>query len=324
MSATLDLSGIEVFIQVVKAGSFTAAGERLGLPKSTISRRVTRLEQELGARLLHRTTRQLRLTEVGSEFYDRVSKAVDDLEDAARSVSHDQEIPRGLIRLTAPVDFAFSYLGDIIASFRKLYPDVEVDVEVTQRTINLVEEGFDLALRAGKLADSTLVATKLADTEFALFASPQYLAARGQPKVLSDLAQHDCLLFRGRPGRRRWALEGPSGLETVEVSGHVSANDFSFLHGMLLADAGITQLPRFIVKCDIHAGRLTEVLPEYKSTNGALYLVYPSSRHLSAKVRAFRDHVLKELEAQPWAMKRSLNRPGKDQQAKGARRPAAE
>ncbi|MGE0324199.1 MAG: LysR family transcriptional regulator [Polyangiaceae bacterium] len=323
MSATLDLSGIEVFIQVVKAGSFTAAGDRLGLPKSTISRRVTRLEQELGARLLHRTTRQLRLTEVGSEFFDRVSKAVDDLEDAARSVSDDQEVPRGVIRITAPVDFGFSYLGDIVASFRKLYPEVEVDVDITQRTINLVEEGFDLALRAGKLADSSLVATKLADTDFGLFASPAYLAARGTPKELADLAEHDCLLFRGRPGRRRWNLEGPSGRETVDVVGHVSANDFSFLHGMLLADAGITQLPRFVVKCDVHAGRLAEVLPQYKNTDGALYLVYPSSRHLSAKVRAFRDHVLKELEDQPWAMKRAPKRPPREKPPQPGRASAA-
>lgn len=291
---------MEVFIQVVKAGSFTAAGERLDLPKSTVSRKVTKLEQELGARLLHRTTRQLRLTEEGAAFYDRVSKALEELDEASRAVSSEQSVPRGLIRVTAPLDFGFNFLGDLVATFREKFPEVEVDVEVTQRNVNLVEEGFDLALRGGRLADSSLIATKLGDTELGLVASPSYLDTHGRPKKLADLARHRCLVFRGKPGRREWTLTGPRGDEAVDVSAAVTANDFSFLQSAAIAAAGITLLPHFTVRCDLAARRLEPVLPEYSLKLGGFYIVYPTARHVSAKVRAFRDHVIEQLSGQPW------------------------
>lgn len=296
----MDLSGVEVFIQVVKTGSFTAAGERLRIPKSTVSRRVTRLEQELGARLIHRTTRQLRLTEVGASFFERVSKAMDDLEEAARSVSDDQDVPRGLLRVTAPIDFGVSYLGEILRSFRELHQEVEVEVEITQRTVNLVEEGFDVALRAGRLADSSLIATKLSDVEFGIFASPEYLAGRPALLTLSDLAAHECLLFRGQSAPHRWTVEGPEGLLEMEVHGGLYGRDFAFLRSAALAHAGVAQLPSFIVAQDVTAGRLTQLLSENTAILGALYLVYPTARQLSAKVRAFREHLMSHLAAQPW------------------------
>lgn len=300
MNGTLDLTGIEVFIQVVKAGSFTAAGERLALPKSTVSRKLTKLEQELGTRLLHRTTRQLRLTDAGSAFYDRVSKALEELEEASRAVSDEQAIPRGLIRVTAPLDFGFNFLGDLVATFREKYPEVEVEVDITQRNVNLVEEGFDLALRGGRLADSSLIATKLGDTELGLVASPAYLDQHSRPKQLSDLTQHSCLVFRGKPGRRDWTLTGPHGNESISVPARVTANDFSFLQSAAIANAGIALLPHFTVHCDVQAGRLERVLPDYRLKLGGMHIVYPTSRHVSAKVRAFREHVIEQLSVQPW------------------------
>ena len=297
----MDLAEITVFVQVVQAGSFTEAARRLGLPKSTVSRRVSRLEDTLGVRLLQRTTRTLRLTDAGSAFFDRVSRAIADIDEAAHAVTQAQEAPQGELRLTAPVDFGIAYLAEIIREFTELYPEVRVDIELTGRTVDLVAEGFDLALRAGTLQDSSLVASKVGQVENGLYASPDYVERRGKPKKPSDLSEHACILFRARDGARRWQLRGPKGTTEVAVRGPVTSNDFTFLRSSALAGTGIALLPTFICAPDLRAGNLVRLLPSYCSAGGALYVVYPSSRNLSAKVQTFRDFLVGKLADEPWA-----------------------
>lgn len=283
-----DLQDVTAFLAVVDTGSFTAAAERLGLAKSNVSRRVSRLEERLGARLLERTTRRQRLTEVGASYHALVTGAVDQLAEAARSVSELQGQPRGHLKITAPADLNEG-LGGLVAEFCARYPEIELEVELTQRRVDLVAEGFDVALRAGKLEDSSLIARSLMDGSSHLYASPDYLARRGTPKTPQQLLEHDCVLFRGRRGEARWRLEGPDGEHELTVHGVISAQDFGFVRAALVAGAGIGLLPYSLAPEALARGRLVPVLPDYCLGRSPFHLVYPSTRFLSPKVRVFVD-----------------------------------
>lgn len=288
-----ELDDVTAFVRVARAMSFSDAARRSGVAKSNLSRRVARLEERLGVRLFERTTRKLRLTEAGARYFDAVAQALDQVDEAADVVRGEQETPAGRIRVTAPHDWAA--LGHIVPAFLRAYPHIELEIQLTQRRVDLVAEGFDVALRGGKLPDSDLVARRLDATEAHLFATPTYLETRGTPETIDDLADHDGVLFRARQHTQTLHLVGPDGPVEVEFRGRLSAWDFSFMRSVAVADGGIALLPDSLVRPDVERGILQMVLPAYRADFGAVYFVVPSARHMPAKVRVFRDFLLEQL-----------------------------
>jgi DNA-binding transcriptional LysR family regulator len=294
----MDLNHVAVFTRVVDLESFTAAAKQLGLPKSSVSRTVTRLEEELGVRLLQRTTRKLHLTEAGQAYYERARVALGSLEEAALAASNLSVEPRGIVRMTAPGDMGVLNLPGLVARFVRKYPLVHVEVSLSARTVDLIAEGFDLAVRAGKLRDSSLVARRIGSDSLGIFASAAYLRRRGRPKVLADLAQHECVLFRATNGKAEWRLLGPKGEESVTVRGPINGDEMGFVQQAVAAGAGIGLLPRIAVRLVARSGAQLEnihLLPEYSLVGGDLSVVTPSTRFQSAAVTAFRDFLVAEL-----------------------------
>ncbi|MGO9829888.1 MAG: LysR substrate-binding domain-containing protein [Myxococcaceae bacterium] len=292
---TANLNHVSVFVRVVETGSFTSAASALGLPKSSVSRSVARLEGELGVRLLQRTTRSVHLTDAGHAYYERVARALSGLEEAQAAVSDMQAKPRGTVRVTAAVDVGVNVVAGLVARFLREHPDIHVEMVLTGRLVNLVDEGVDLAVRAGKLDDSSLVARRVGTVEGRLLASPGYLRRRGTPKAVAELARQDCVLFRARRGQSTWELTGPKGVERVDVSGRVSADDYAFVRQMLLAGGGIGLVPWTTCAQDLERGRLVRVLEDYAAPGGALHVVYPSSRYVPQRVALLRDFLVKGL-----------------------------
>jgi DNA-binding transcriptional LysR family regulator len=294
MDATQHLDEIAVFVHVVKAGSFTAAARQRGVPKSTLSRAVTRLEEAMRARLLRRSSRAIALTDAGRAFYDRTEPHIAGIADAAESSLTHEDQPQGVLRVTAPVDVGESFLADMLVCFTHRYPRLQVEVDLSSRRVNLLEEAFDVAIRAaGRLDDASLVAKRIGSTSAHLFASPAYLARHGTPEEPEDLAKHECVLFRPKDAKNEWTLEGPDGQQrTVTVHGRIAGGDFSFLRSALRAGGGIGVLPSFSAIRDLADGNIVRVLPEWTRAAGTLYVVYPLSPHLPVKVKVFRDFVL--------------------------------
>ncbi len=293
-----EIEEIVAFLRVAETGSFTAAGERLGLPKSTVSRRVARLEAKLGVQLVHRTTRSLALTEAGNMFHDRASLALAALEEATLAARDGREIPRGHLRLTAPYDVGAGSLAPLVAKFTRLYPEVTIEVLLTDRTLDLVAEGIDLALRgAAAMPDSSLVGRKLVSLEFWLVASPTYLKKHGTPRVPADLQGHELALMRATNGRTKLQLRNADGTsEELSVRAAVSANGFGFLRAAALADGYVAMMPANYGLPEVRTGRLVRVLPAYTVGTGNMFLVHPAAKVLPAKARAFRDFLLENLD----------------------------
>lgn len=283
----MDLNDVALFARVVEAGGFTAAARALGLPKTSVSRRIAALERDVGVRLLHRTTRSLRPTEAGRLYYERSAAALRAIEEANRQLAEASEEPVGTLRISAPVGFASYFLADATFEFLATYPRAQVDLLLTDDRLNLVEEGIDLAFRTGALADSTLVARKLGSTQKILCASREYLARRGMPSTPSDLAAHDCIIAGNALVGTHWSLEGPEGTETVPVTGRIAANMMELTLAAAIQGLGIAQLPVSVAAAAIRSGKLKRVLRRYAAAVGGLYAVYPSSRHLSPAVKAF-------------------------------------
>jgi DNA-binding transcriptional LysR family regulator len=287
-----DLNRVGVFLKVVEEGGFTKAARALGLPKSSVSRSVALLERELKARLLRRTSRSVAPTEAGAAFYERAARGMALLGEAREAVVELDAELRGPIRITASNDMAVWRLAPVVAEFVDSHPAVLIDVVLTGRTVDLLEEGIDFALRAGPLRDETLVARKLPAAEFALFAAPAYLEQHGVPRRVADLAKHRCVLFRAGRGRATWSLRTAKGAEeTVEVQGSLNVEDFSFATQTVIAGAGIGLLPGFVA---LAAGgeRLTRVLPRYYWAGGLVHLVYPAERYMPRRCVVFRDFLL--------------------------------
>ena len=299
MERPTQLVDLGIFVRVVEHKSMSAAARRLGVPKSTISRAVARLEDGLKVRLLERTTRALAATAAGAALYAEVLPPVEALRGATAVVTAESETPRGLIRVTAPNDLAAQLLPDIVTRFVKRYPEIQVELVLTARTVDLLAENIDLAIRAGVLRDSALVAKKLRDSEAHLYAAPSYLATRGTPKTPADLASHECVLFRPQKGQARWTLESKSDKVVVTANGRISADDFGFILGATIAGAGLALLPRFLAAPSLADGRLSRVLPAFTQKVGALYAVHASSRHVPRKVAVFRDFLVEAFDAFP-------------------------
>jgi DNA-binding transcriptional LysR family regulator len=292
-----DFASAKAFVGVVEAKSFTAAALRLGLPKSAVSRRVSELEDELGVRLLHRTTRTLHLTEAGVGYYERLRRVLEafaDANDAARAMQGD---PRGIIKITAPADFGARVLPDLLARFLSTYPHVRVELGLTGRRVDMVAEGFDIALRFGKLEDSSLVARKIDVGNLFVVGSPQYLARHGTPRRGTDLASHEVILFRPRDGANVWTLDGPHGPESITISGRLGADDLTFIREAVLRSLGLGFLPGFLIADDLKRKKLVRVLPKYSFPTGHFHLVYPSARLLPRRLSLLIDFLVAELPA---------------------------
>jgi len=285
-----DLNAAHLFVEVVQRGSFTGAARALGLPKSTLSRRIGELETRLGARLLQRTTRSLSLTDLGAAYFERVHRIVSDLGEAEAAVLDAQSTPRGVLRLTAPPDLGMVLLPRALPEFSQKYPEVELVLDLSGRRMDLVAEGFDVALRAGHHLDGSVIGKVIATSSTALYASPAYLEKRGVPSRLEDLTSHDCLVFGSTP-ERKWSFEHEGRTDEVMVHGRVAIQDYGYLLLTTLSGAGIAPLSDMLVGPDLHRGRLQRVLPEHTQAQETLYVVYPSRTFLPAKTRAFVDFI---------------------------------
>jgi DNA-binding transcriptional LysR family regulator len=305
--AELDLNDVAAFVRVVERAGFAKAARELGVPTSTLSRAVARLEAATGTQLVYRNTRNTTPTSEGQTFYSAVAPAVLTLQHAARAADGNEREARGRLRISAPNDIGSTFVARLVAAFTERYPHVDVSVELSMRQVNLVQEGFDVALRASeKLSDSSLVARKAGDLEAALYASPAYLNSSGAPTTPGDLDAHRCVLFRPDNGQASWTLHGPDGVLERRVRGRIGGDDFSFVRGAALAGAGVALLPQLIAADDVAAGRLVRVLPRYVVRGASLYIVYAAARVLPAKIAAFRDFVLQSCSNAPAAPSRSV------------------
>lgn len=282
----MDLDGIEVFVKVVEAGSFHRAAKLLGMPNSTVSAKVAALEKRLGVTLLQRTTRKLHPTQAGKTYFDQCLQALQQLQAAESELTSAQREPRGLLKLTAPADIGHSFLATLMRRFLEKYPKMEVDVVVTNRVLDLIAEGIDLAIRAGDLADSRLIAKRFSVGHFGLWASPAYLKRRGLPERPSQLTEHDCLRFSLFKDS---AIELTNGKERARVvpRGRLCADDFEALKAFALLGEGIAYLPSFLCAEEAKHDRLQRVLPDWRGRAVTFSFVYPAQRFVAPKVRAF-------------------------------------
>lgn len=289
----LDLNDIAAFVRVVENSGFAKAARELGVPTSTVSRAVARLEEAVGVRLLHRTTRNLSVTSEGHAFHRRVAPLVASLRDATRTLGSGNKEPEGVLRITAPNDIGSAFLSEQIVLFAERYPLLNVELMLTNRKLNLVSEGLDVAVRAGKLESSSLVARKIGMVQIDLYASPTYAEHARLPATLSDLGRHRIVAFGARDGKISWDLAGPRGVEKVELDCRIACDDFGFVRATLVAGGGIGMIPRMIAASEVASGRLVRVLPEYGLRGAALFVIYPSARQVPTKVTLFRDFLAK-------------------------------
>jgi DNA-binding transcriptional LysR family regulator len=282
--------GMAVFVRVVEEGSFAAAARHFGLSPAMASKHVQALEQRLGARLLNRTTRRVSPTEIGRDYCERARRILADLDEADRAAEDQQAAPRGQLRVSASYTFGVGHVAPAIADYLAAYADVSVDLVLNDRHIDLIEDGFDVAVRIGQLPDSSLIARRLAPVRLVLCASPAYVARHGAPRRPQDLTAHNCLVYTYAASRDEWRFTGPDGRpEDVRVSGRFLANNGDALRVLAVKGEGIILEPAFSVVDDLRAGRLVRLLPDHEVRQAAIHAVYPHSRLLSAKVKTFVD-----------------------------------
>jgi DNA-binding transcriptional LysR family regulator len=294
---------ISVFARVVEMGSFARAAERLDVSVSAVSRAVADLEAHLQTRLLNRTTRRLSLTESGRAFHERTVQLLADLEEAEQSAQAGAVTPRGTLRLTCAVTFGTRHVAAAIADFVARYPETRFDIELSDRAVDLVDEGFDVAVRIGQIGSQNLVGRKVGTTQLVCCAAPTYLDAHGEPRTPEALAAHTCLTYEYAPTRNVWTFRDGDGRDrSVRIGGPVHANNGRFLEALAVAGTGVCHEPDFIVGPDVRAGRLRPILREFAPPASPIYVVYPSRRHLSAKVRAFTDFIAERFAGADWRL----------------------
>ncbi len=291
---------MQTFVRVVESNGISAAAGRLGMAKSAVSRRLQELENRLGVQLLQRTTRRISLTEDGRRFYERCLRILDELNEAEQSLSSEQQRVHGRLRVAAPLSFTLRHLAPLLNEFMQRYPEIRLDLDVEDRQVNLLEEGVDLAIRIGKLDDSSLVAKRLVPMQMVLCASPGYLAAHGEPKQPEELQHHIGLSYGNVSEHRQWTLfDRDGGAHAVRPHIRLRANNGDLLLASLLADLGVAIMPTFICHQELAAGRLQRLLPDYHAEENAAYALYPSRRHLPRRVRVFIDFLAERLGDQP-------------------------
>ena len=293
------IESMGVFAKVIEKQSFSGAARELRLSQAVVSKHVRALEDWLGAQLLNRTTRRLNVTEIGALVYERCERILDEIDEVQQSTSALQTSPRGVLHLAAPVSFGITQLGPVLADYLSRYPDVVVDVTLDDRFIDLVEEGFDLALRVGELKDSSLVARRLAPVRFVLCASPDYVKQHGAPREPADLSNHRCLFYSLRAIPGEWRFKGPEGEVSMRISGRFRSNNGNMLHAAMLGGAGIGLAPTFVVSKDLAERRLVSLMPDYQPIGSELWAIYPPGRNLSAKVRTLIDFLAARFAPEP-------------------------
>jgi DNA-binding transcriptional LysR family regulator len=296
----MDLNEILVFTRVVEAGSFIAASKALGVPKSTVSRKVADLEERLETRLLQRTSRKLSLTDAGRIFYDHTARIAGEVETAERAVTSLKETPRGLLRVTAGPNA--TYLSPIVRDYLKRYPEVRVELFTTTRTVDLVEDRFDLGIRAGRLPDSTLIAKSLGQVAWFFAATPGYFKRRGRPKSPEELARHDVLHFGSGSDRATLHLRRGDEQADVELLPRLVTTEIDLLHTAAVGGVGLALMPAFQCVEDLRARRLERVLREWEPRPTPVHVVYPSTRHVSPAVKSFVEHLEAKMTPPPWEL----------------------
>ncbi|MCB9596583.1 MAG: LysR family transcriptional regulator [Sandaracinaceae bacterium] len=296
-----DPQAVIAFLSVVEHRSFRGAARALGIPKSTISQRVAQLEEHLGARLLERTTRSVALTDIGASYRREVGPAIAAL-DAAEGVVRDlQAKPSGRLRMTAPLEVGQMSFGEVLSRFAARYPDVELEVDLTDRRVQLIEDGYDLAVRAGPLEASGLIVRRLGQpSRMGVYASPAYLRRAGTPKVPSDLVEHRCLVMHGSSSGSTWTFAGPRREQTIKVTPHVSVDSFRVVADLAIAGLGIARMPELHAHRALRDKTLREVLRDHAPSERPLAIVYPSARHVSPAVRAMIDVLVETFDESPW------------------------
>ncbi|MBS1061539.1 LysR family transcriptional regulator [Gluconobacter wancherniae] len=288
------ITGMQVFVRVAALGSFSAAGRDLSLSQTMITKHIVALETRMGSTLFHRSTRKLSLTESGRLFLDGCQKILADISEVEHTVGRQKLEPQGKLRLNAPVSFAIRHLGPLMPEFSRRYPFVTVELGLNDRSVDLIEEGWDLTLRIRQMASSTLRTRKLADVRFAICASPAYLERAGTPKRIAELSEHTCLGYTLSPnvGPSRWSF-GPNGEKSISVKCALTANNGDVLREAAVAGQGIIYQPSFIVNEELHDGRLKRLELDYPTIEGpSLHAVYPPSDHVPLKVRAMIDYLV--------------------------------
>jgi DNA-binding transcriptional LysR family regulator len=297
----MDLNEILVFTRVVETKSFTAAADLLGLPKSTVSRKLAQLEERLGVRLLQRTTRKLALTDAGQAYFDRCAKIIADVAAAEQVVADMQASPRGMLRVTAPIDLATTYLGPILASFCDSHREISVELDASDRVVDLIEDGFDVGIRFGPLQESSLTARRLCRIHMQLWAAPAYLERRGTPTLVDELDEHDRVLFTPVTRMQSWELQGPDG-ELFELArpAHFASNNLAAVRAVLHAGGGIGILPDFFVVEHRASSPLLRVLPQWEGRITECFAVYPGRQNLPPKLQLFLEHLIRSFNPPPW------------------------
>lgn len=290
-----EFSAIPVFVAVVEKGGFSAAARALGVSKSAVSKRINQLEKQLGVRLLYRTTRKLSLTEAGERYFEHAVRALQAAAEAEDAVAQLQGDPQGTLKISAPMSFGRLHVAPLIPKLLKRYPKLQVELVMDDRPTDLVAAGFDIAIRSGKMADSTLVARKLAPLRQVLCASPEYIAQYGLPSIPAQLTEHNCILFSYSSDNNIWTLCAEGEPETVQVSGNYRVNNSEALIEALRAGIGIGRLPTFVAGPDLKAGRLVQLFDTYQIPSQMFYAVFPERRYMPAKVRAFLDFAIENF-----------------------------
>lgn len=282
----MDLNEVAVFIKVVQLGSFSQAAKQLGMPNSTVSGKVSSLEKRLGITLIQRTTRRLNVTPAGQAYFKRCIQGLEEIKAAEIEIAAIQGEPQGLLRITAPVELGGTVLPGLISEYTRKFPKVSVETLLTEQRLDLLSENIDLAIRAGELKDSTLIAKKIGSVYFAMFATAKYLKTNGTPNHPRELRQHRCLHFTPL-GLGEWRLVGPKGTLNVPILAHVVANDFMLLKAMALMSDGIVLLPTHFCLPEVSAGKLVRILPEWRSALNPVHFVYPAQRFVTPKLSTF-------------------------------------
>ncbi|WOH36212.1 LysR family transcriptional regulator [Thalassotalea fonticola] len=292
-----DLNDMMVFRQVVEQGSFTAAANEIGLPKSNISRKISRLETGLQAKLLERSTRSLNLTEVGRIFYDHCVRIADEVASAQECIETLSHNPKGWIKLCTSLTLGQTLISPHLAKFSEQYPDVHLDINLTNRRVDVIEEGFDLIIRVGESPDSNLITKRLTTVKLALFASRGYVEKHKVMPIKNpdDLQLHSCLYMNARNEKHRWHLSNSERQIHLDITPSMLCNDFATLQQMALSDMGIALLPEYLCKAEVTTGNLQRVLPDWDGRKVNLYAIYPSRKGATPKIRAFIDYLAQQL-----------------------------
>ncbi|MGI9132897.1 MAG: LysR substrate-binding domain-containing protein [Rhodoferax sp.] len=289
---------MQTFNAVVDNGSFVKAADALHMSKAAVSRHVVDMETRLGVRLLQRTTRRLSLTDDGQMFYARSKELLAALDEAEAEVTSRSAAASGLLRVNAPLSFGITHLAPLWGAFKALHPKVTLDITLADRVVDLVEEGYDMAVRIGNLDNSTLVSRRLASTRMVLCASPGYLQQHGTPTQPHELADHAVIAYAYWAGKDEWSFDGPSGPVSVKTAPIIRTNSGDTCRAAALAHQGIVLQPSFIVGPDLNAGSLVELMPEYRALQFGIYAVYPTRKHMPAKVRALIDFLMQHFDRQ--------------------------